>query len=43
MRIPDVEVIDQYGKRMRFYTDLVKGKVVVINFIYTTCTYICSM
>ena len=43
MRIPDVEVIDQYGKRMRFYTDLVKGKVVVINFIYTTCTYICPM
>jgi protein SCO1/2 len=43
MKIPDLEVIDQYGKRMRFYTDLVKGKVVVINFIYTTCTYVCPM
>ena len=26
---------------MRFYSDLVKGKVVVINFIFTTCTTIC--
>ena len=43
MTIPDVEVIDQYGKRVRFYTDLVKGKVVVINFIFTTCTYVCPM
>ena len=43
MKIPDLEVIDQYGKRMRFYTDLVKGKVVVINFIYTTCTYVCPL
>ena len=43
MTIPDVEVIDQTGKKMRFYTDLVKGKVVVINFIYTTCMYVCPM
>jgi protein SCO1/2 len=26
---------------VRFYTDLVKGKVVVVNFIFTTCTTIC--
>lgn len=39
--IPDVEVLDQEGRRVRFYTDLVKGKVVAINFIFTTCTTIC--
>ncbi|MEN3334393.1 MAG: hypothetical protein V7641_3758 [Blastocatellia bacterium] len=39
--IPDVPVIDQDGKRLNFYTDLVKGKVVAINFIFTTCTTIC--
>jgi protein SCO1/2 len=39
--IPDVSVIDQDGNPRRFYTDLVKGRVVVINFIYTTCTTIC--
>jgi protein SCO1/2 len=43
MTIPDAEVLDQDGKKLRFYTDLIKGKVVVINFIFTTCAYICPM
>lgn len=41
MRIPDVVVRDQNGKSLNFYTDLVKGKVVAINFVFTTCTTIC--
>lgn len=41
--IPDSQVLDQNGKRLRFYTDLIKGKVVVINFIFTTCAYVCPM
>jgi len=41
VEIPDVTVYDQNGERRRFYTDLVKGKVVAINFIFTTCTTIC--
>jgi len=41
LRIPDVQVYDQNGKPLRFYTDLVKGKTVAINFIFTTCTSIC--
>lgn len=41
MTIPDVELLDQEGKRVRFYSDLVKGRVVAINFIFTTCTTIC--
>ena len=40
-RIPDIQGYDQNGKRIRFYTDLVKGKTVAINFIFTTCTAIC--
>jgi cytochrome oxidase Cu insertion factor (SCO1/SenC/PrrC family) len=40
-QIPDIPVYDQDGKRLKFYTDLVKGKVVAINFIFTTCTTIC--
>jgi cytochrome oxidase Cu insertion factor (SCO1/SenC/PrrC family) len=39
--IPDVEVLDQNGRKIHFYTDLVKGKTVAINFIFTTCTTIC--
>ena len=41
LAIPDVEVLDQTGAKTRFYTDLVKGKVVVINFVYTNCRTIC--
>ena len=41
MRIPDVELLDQDGRRVRFYTDLVRGKTVAVNFIFTTCTTIC--
>jgi protein SCO1 len=40
-RIPDTTVYDQNGRRLRFYTDLVKGKTVAINFIFTTCTGVC--
>jgi protein SCO1/2 len=41
MTIPDVELLDQDGRKVRFYTDLVKGKTVAVNFIFTTCTTIC--
>lgn len=40
-RIPDVPVLDQEGRKLNFYTDLVKGKTVAINFVFTTCTTIC--
>jgi cytochrome oxidase Cu insertion factor (SCO1/SenC/PrrC family) len=40
-QIPDTVVYDQDGKKLRFYTDLVKGKTVAINFIFTTCATIC--
>jgi cytochrome oxidase Cu insertion factor (SCO1/SenC/PrrC family) len=39
--IPDVLVYDQDGKALNFHTDLIKGKTVAINFIFTTCTTIC--
>ena len=41
LRIPDATVYDQNGNRLKFYTDLVKGRTVAINFIFTTCTAIC--
>ncbi|HVF50838.1 MAG TPA: SCO family protein [Pyrinomonadaceae bacterium] len=39
--IPDVELVNQDGQKINFYRDLVKDKVVAINFIFTTCTTIC--
>lgn len=41
LRIPDIKVYDQNGDRKNFYSDLIKGKTVAINFIFTTCTTIC--
>ena len=38
---PDPVLIDQRGQQVRFYSDLLKGKVVVINMMYTVCTRIC--
>src|SRR5689334_14690820 len=41
MSIPDVNVLDQDGNALHFYTDLIKDKTVAINFIFTNCTTIC--
>ena len=41
--IPDVAVVDQNGKQVRFYSDLVKGKVVAINFVFTSCKAACPI
>jgi protein SCO1/2 len=41
--IPNLTVMTQDGKPVRFYDDLVKGKIVIISFIYTSCTDICPL
>jgi len=37
----DVELIDQDGRKLRFYSDVLKNKIVVINAFFTTCTSVC--
>lgn len=39
--IPDVAVRTQDGEEKHFYSDLVAGRTVAINFVFTTCTTIC--
>ena len=39
----DLEVIDQNGKKLRFYSDVLKDRVVLISFIFTNCEYACPM
>jgi cytochrome oxidase Cu insertion factor (SCO1/SenC/PrrC family) len=41
LSIPDVAVTTQDGRDVRFYSGLVQGRVVVVNFIFTSCTTIC--
>ena len=40
---PNVALTTQDGETVRFYDDLVKGKIVAINLIYTTCQYACPL
>lgn len=39
---PNILLQTQDGKPVRFYDDLVKGKTVLVNFIYTSCEKSCS-
>src|SRR5688572_33191987 len=39
---PNFEVTTHEGKKVRFYDDLVKDKIVVINFMYAQCEGICA-
>jgi protein SCO1/2 len=40
---PNVVLTDQNGKKVKFYDDLIKNKMVVINFIYTFCPDSCPL
>ncbi|QSQ25846.1 SCO family protein [Pyxidicoccus parkwayensis] len=42
VQVPDVELVDQTGRKVRLWTDLVRGHTVAINFIFTRCKTICS-
>jgi protein SCO1/2 len=41
--IPDAELLNQDGKRIHFYSDLIKDKIVIVSFVFTSCTLICPM
>jgi protein SCO1/2 len=41
--IPDVEVLDQDGRKHRFYSDLVRDRAVLINFFFTSCAETCPL
>ncbi|MCY1405409.1 hypothetical protein D9M71_206480 [compost metagenome] len=40
---PNVRLIDQDGRKVRFFDDLIKGKVVLVNFIFTGCGDSCPL
>ena len=42
VQLPDVVIQDQTGQSRRFVRDLVAGRSVAVNFIFTSCTSICS-
>lgn len=40
---PNVPLITQDGETVRFFDDLIEGKVVAVNFIYTSCEDTCPL
>jgi protein SCO1/2 len=38
---PNLELTTHEGKKVRFYDDLIKDKIVVINFMYVKCKGVC--
>jgi protein SCO1 len=40
---PNVSLTTQDGQKVHFYDDLLKGKRVIVNFIYTTCGSSCPL
>lgn len=41
--LPDLMLTDHTGRQVRFYRDLVRGRVVAINFFYTACSRTCTL
>ncbi|HLJ28129.1 MAG TPA: SCO family protein [Candidatus Angelobacter sp.] len=40
---PDVTLLTHEGKKVNFYSDLIKGKVVTLNFMFADCQEICPL
>ena len=40
---PNTELVNQDGQKVRFFDDMIKDKVVAINFIFTSCTDSCPL
>lgn len=43
VKFPNHELTDHEGRKLHFYDDLVKDKIVLINFIFTSCDLTCPM
>lgn len=40
---PNIELTTHEGQKVRFFDDLIEGKVVVVNFIFTSCRKACPL
>ncbi len=41
LHLPNVPLLTHEGKRVMFYDDLIKGKIVTLNFFFAKCDEIC--
>lgn len=43
LKLPDTSLKDQDGRAVRLTSDVLGGRVAVVNFVYTTCTTVCPV
>lgn len=43
LHLPNVPLVTHEGKKVMFYDDLIRDKVVTLNFFYTKCDEVCPM
>lgn len=43
LKLPDAWLKDQDGRAVRLTSDVLGGRVAVVNFVYTTCTTVCPV
>lgn len=43
IKLHDLDLLDQNGKRLKFKSDVVKDRLVAIDVIYTTCPVVCPI
>jgi protein SCO1 len=41
--IPNADVFNQHGRKLRFYDDLIKNKVVLVNAFFAECGEVCPL
>lgn len=39
----DLPLVDQDGKTVKFYSDLIDGRIVIVNSFFATCTGVCPV
>lgn len=43
VELRDLDLIDQEGRSVRFASDVIADRIVVMDFVYTTCTTVCPV
>lgn len=43
IRFPDASLVDQGGRAARLLSDVVRDRIVVMDFVFTTCTTVCPL
>jgi protein SCO1/2 len=43
VRLPDAQLLDQNARQVKLASDVVGESIVVIDFVYTTCTTVCPV